>query len=571
MPLPGGRRLSEDQVKRAVSRWRKVKLNKGNWLNHWDDLARLLLPRRTGFVTQFIEGDRRTEEIYDATGMRAARSLRNVVSQLLRPEGEKWFLIRAEDDRLNNLGEVVEWIKRAEEKTWSAMINPKTRFRQATGESDLDLIVFGTSILFIGMSKAARRLRYQTIHLKDVELAINDENIIDTVYYLRKYDLRQAVQKFGKENLSVQTQQKIDNASGREEIMDEKLEFLRIIRPRTDGTPDAILARNLPFSDLWIEIDNHHHVQDGGFHEFPFAVPRWDTSSGELYGRSPGMIALPDVETLNAMGETILVAGQKAADPPIMAPNDSSFEALNTFSGGISYYDVDTAERLGGNPFFPLVAGQNLPITRDMQSDTRFQVEAAFFKNVFNLPVDGPEMTATEVLQRNEEFIREMGPVFGNLESDYQSPLVERSFALLLRDGAFDPIPEVLSGRNIRFEYTSPVHKIREQTQVAAARLWLQELVELGQIDQNVIDNADVDVIARFSARALDLMPGALKTEDVVEAARQQKQAKAAEDLERQRVAEEAQIAQMGGKAVKDVSQALTPEQLEQIQSAEVA
>jgi hypothetical protein len=428
-------------------------------------------------------------------------------------------------------------------------------------------VVFGTAVLFIGMSRTQRRLSYQTHNLRDVEISLNQEGVVDTMYFHRKFDLRQAQQKFGRENLSDDTRRKIEQLISDDQGLEEQVEFLRVVRPKSDGTPDALLARNLPFSDIWIEINSEHQVQGGGFHEFPFAVPRWDTTSGEIYGRSPGMIALPDVETLNAMGETILVAGQKAADPPIMAPNDSSFDALNTFSGGISYYDVDTAERIRGNPFFPLVSGQDLPITRDMQADTRLQVEAAFFKNIFNLPVDGPEMTATEVLTRKEEFIREMGPVFGNLESDYQSPIVERSFAILLRDGAFDPIPEALSEENLVFQYTSPVHKIREQAQVAAARLWLQQLVEFGQIDQQVIDNADADTIARFSAQALDLMQGALKSEDVVAAVRQQRQEQQRDALEREKVAQEAQIAQMGGSAVKDITQALTPDQQEQVQA----
>ena len=57
------------------------------------------------------------------------------------------------------------------------------------------------------------------------------------------------------------------------------------------------LARNLPFADLVIEVDAKHQVAEAGFHEMPYIVPRWDTSSGEDYGRSPGMIALPDASS----------------------------------------------------------------------------------------------------------------------------------------------------------------------------------------------------------------------------------------------------------------------------------
>src|SRR3546814_5355994 len=71
-------------------------------------------------------------------------------------------------------------------------------------------------------------------------------------------------------------------------------------------------------------------LQVSGYHQMPYICPRWDTSSGEDYGRSPGMVALPDANTAQAIGETMLVAGQRAADPPILVPSDAFIDAPNT-------------------------------------------------------------------------------------------------------------------------------------------------------------------------------------------------------------------------------------------------
>ena len=357
------------RTQRRLERWRSIKANKGQWMPHWEDLARLMLPRRMGFTTQMTEGERRTEEIYDATAMRAARGLANEVGQLLRPEGEKFFLMRAADDKLNNLDEVQDWLRRSENRLYDAILNPKSRFRQAVGEADMDLVVFGTAIHFIGLSRKARRLKFLTIDLKDADIALDDEGNPDTLFQQRRFTLRQAEQRFGKERLSEDLKRHLENRS--EAKLDTKYNFLRIITPRVNGKEEAVLTRNMPFTNDWIEIDSAHEVSLGGFRKFPLVIPRWDTSSNETYGRSPGMIALPDSETSNAMSETILVAGQKAADPSIFAPNDSSFDAVNSFSGGITYYDVDTAVQLRGNPFFSLKNDFNLPITSDMQFDVR--------------------------------------------------------------------------------------------------------------------------------------------------------------------------------------------------------
>ena len=43
----------------------------------WEDQGRVMLPRRQGFITQTIEGDRRTDQIFDGTPMQAARGLAN--------------------------------------------------------------------------------------------------------------------------------------------------------------------------------------------------------------------------------------------------------------------------------------------------------------------------------------------------------------------------------------------------------------------------------------------------------------------------------------------------------------
>lgn len=527
--------------------------HRDQWLQHWEDLARYMLPRRAGFVTQFVPGERRTEEIFDGTAMQAARGLANAAFSMMMPEGDQWLFIRTADDELGQMDAVREWIDRAEERQINAMYNPRARFRESIGEALLDLVVFGTAVIFIGRSRELDHLTYQTLHLKDTLIGYSDEGNPDTIFREHRYTVRQAAQKFGEDKLSDALKQRLKNNSG----IDERVSFDHVVTPRSNGDDNSLLARNMAFAELWIERDAENVVAEGGFREFPFAVPRWDTSSDEDYGRSPGMIAFPDAATSQAMGETILVAGQRAANPPLFAPNDGAFDAVNMFPGGISYYDVETATQLRGNPFFPLDTGLNLPIGRDMQQDTREQIRQAFFRNVFNLPVPGTDMTATEVIERKEEFIREVGPVFGRLESDLNGPVAERSFNIMLRSGAFDPIPEELQGTEVRFEFESPVKKIRHQTQAQAAQLWAQEIIGLAQVKPEALDLLNVDELARFSAEALNLPESIVVGREAIQALREQRAQAQAEAMEREKVAQEAQIAGQAATAAKDAAPVL--------------
>ena len=276
-------------------------------------------------------------------------------------------------------------------------------------------------------------------------------------------------------------------------------------------------------ADTWIEVEQEHITHNGGFDDFPFIVPRWDTSSGEDYGRSPGMIGLPDSLTLQAIGETLLIAGQRAADPALAVPSDGIFSEYNTYPGGLLYYDPTTAG--GKNPFFEVGNGGNVPLTREMQQDIREQIFAAFFRNVLQLPVMGPQMTATEVIQRKEEFIREIGPVFGRLETDYTAPIVQLAFKILLRTGRLLPVPEQLQGQNIRFEYESPVKRVRQQIESQAAEMWLNGLVNYAGNtgEPEVLDVINIDKYARFGADAIGLPLDLLNSETEVEAKRDER------------------------------------------------
>lgn len=533
-----------ERIDSLITRWKKLRGDKSQWHEHFDDLARVMLPSRLGFASTTVEGERRTEDIFDGTPMQAARGLSNAIGGLMRPEGLPKVEMKPEDDALNNLGEVKDWLSDSEDKLKDAFNNPKARFRQASSEKDQDLTVFGTAVMFVGEAARRNRLLFRSLHLKDSTPVFNEEGSADGMFVERRITIRNLADRFGLEKLSERTQERAKTNK------DDKIRVLHAVTPRTESRAGALFARDLPFADQWIEIEAKHEFFVSGFHEFPFIVPRWDTSSGEDQARSPGMIALPDADTLQAMGETILVAGQRAADPPLMAPNDGSFDSINTFPGGLGYYDVETAVALRGNPFFTLESGTNLPITRDMQDDTRNQVFAAFFKNILNLPIAGPQMTATEIIARKEEFIREIGPVFGRLETDDTAPTVERAFMIMLRAGAFLPIPQVLQGRNIRFEYDSPVKRIRQQIEAAAASRWAQETIALSEFKPEVLDLVNGDELVRFSAEALGIPRKIVNGVDEVAQVRVARQEAEAAQQEVAQLAEAAEIAKTSAEAL---------------------
>jgi hypothetical protein len=108
-------------------------------------------------------------------------------------------------------------------------------------------------------------------------------------------------------------------------------------------------------------------------------------------------------------------------------------------------------------------------------------------------------MTAYEVGQRVQEYIRQASPIFEPLEDEDNGAVCEATFELMMRAGAFgsvEDIPESIRGSDIAFRFESPLHDAVErkkgQTFMEAAALIGQAL----PLDPTV--SADVDVREAF-------------------------------------------------------------------------
>ena len=66
-------------------------------------------------------------------------------------------------------------------------------------------------------------------------------------------------------------------------------------------------------------------------------------------------------------------------------------------------------------------------------------------------------MTATEVAERRQEKMLLLGPVLQRLKTELLDPLIERTYYILLRQGAIPPAPELLNGLEMRVDYISTI------------------------------------------------------------------------------------------------------------------
>lgn len=507
--MPEG--TGDTQAKQVIARLQDLRQLRGTFESHWQECGEHFLPKRADFTQQTSAGQKRTAKIYDGTPLQAARGLASAIDGLLK--AEPWLHVKPRDESLEDDEDCKTWIDEVEKRIHKAIYAPKARFRQTSSEIDLDLVVFGTGVLHINLEPTRRgHLAFEHYHLRDCFISESVSGEIDTCYVVLSYTARQAEQEFGLAKLGDRIKEALRKDAGAKPNKEQKFEFIWAVEPRVNRDRSRSDSKNMPFRAMTVSVDDESVVKEEGFRKFPFAVPRWETSTDEVYGRSPSMLALPDAKSLQAVAKTVLRAGQMVVDPPLGVISNAVLSPVRTSPGKLTTLDPSVLSLYPGmKAVEPLVTGGNVPLGKEFQEALRVSVWDAMYRNILQLPVDSPQMTATEVLERMKEFVRLLGPVFGRLEADYLSPVAECVYDWLDVLGLLPPMPEKLKAKGIRFTFSSAMAQAQKQVEMGGFMRALEIASAAVNYAPDVMDNFDFDKVARDSDTALGMSREYLK------------------------------------------------------------
>jgi len=535
-----------DKAKNLLKRFDRLKSQRQNWESHWQEVADYMQPRKADVTKSRSKGDKRTELIFDSSPLQAVELLGASLHGMLTNPSTPWFSLRFKEEDMENEDEAKEWLESATEVMYSAF--NKSNFQQEIFELYHDLITFGTAAMFIEEDDEDL-LKFSTRHINEIYIAENEKGKIDTVFRKFKLSARAAIQKFGEVSANIATTAKKDPY--------EEVEILHAVYPRADFNPKKQDKDNMPFESIYLEAGTGEELSVSGFREFPFVVPRYLKASHEIYGRSPAMTALPDVKMLNEMSKTTIKSAQKQVDPPLLVPDDGFILPVRTVPGGLNFYRAGTRDRIE-----PLNIGANTPLGLNMEEQRRNSIRNAFYVNQLMMQ-NGPQMTATEVIQRNEEKMRLLGPVLGRLQSELLKPLIDRAFSILLRKNLFRPAPEFLSGKDIEIEYVSPLAKAQKSSELQSIMRAIEIMGSLSNVAP-VFDHINMDKLVRHLADIVGVPQKILKPQSELNAERQQAQA---QQEQMQQMQQLQQVAEAGGK-IAPLAKAL-PEEARAVANAE--
>lgn len=482
----GGDAVAQEII-RDLSRY---KANRVNIESYWQEVSELVIPNFSNtfhsdlIVTPGLKKDRKR---FDGSAEIALHRFSASMESMITPRNSRWHGLTTDDDSLNRKPRVREWFDNSTSALFKYRYSPAANFASQAHEHYMALGSLGTGCMFVDKLQP-RGFRYATIHMAQVYFDTNFQGIIDRASRPFKLSARNAVRQF--KNLPADITKAAISSNP-----DQLFDFIHSVRPNTEMDPRRKDWRGKPFVSQYVAVQANALLLTEGFNSFPFAISRYTTAPGEIYGRSPAMQALTNIKVLNEQKKTSLKQGQRTVDPVLLAHDDGVLDSFSLKPGAINSGAINSQ----GKRMVDVLPTGNLAAGFEMMDQERKEISAAFLTDLFQILVDRPQMTATQVI----EFAREKGallsPTMGRQESEFLGPLIERELDLAMMQGLIDPMPPELieAGSEYKIVYDSPLARAQKAEETAGIMRTVQWAAEVSQItqDPSALDHFEWDVI----------------------------------------------------------------------------
>ena len=472
-------------AKKILAIYDKLDADKGTLKSHLREIADMILAIKF-LHDQWVEGGKRHANIYDGTAIRAHRVFANGLYGNLTPQSVPWFALTVKNKSMAENANVKFWLSDTTE-----------RMRSAINSSNAPLSLqnvyrsegwAGTAILSVEPGKRYL-LNCQTYSVGNCCISEDADGVVDAIYRLEMFSARQAIQKWGDK-----CSEKIKKAYQGTEP-NKMFEVIHAVYPRDDYNWKKLDSLNMPYASVWIEKEGKNILAESGYKEFPFMCPRWEKDDGEVYGRSPGMDALPDAKMLNQMCYDNMRGVQKMIDPPLLASKESALSSTNTSAGGVIYHK-------SGEIPSALDSGGDFRIALEVEEQRRMAIKEAFYNDLFQLlgSDDRHDRTAYEISKRIEENLSILGPALGRQQTELFDPFLSRVFWILYRAGHLLPVPRELIGQGLSVDYVGRLALAMKAYETNATGNVLSFLGSYAEMRPDILDNFDFDEISQGTA-----------------------------------------------------------------------
>lgn len=515
------------------------------------DIARFMRPHRSRFLfdrsrsggkKDKAERNQRREwnsKLLDTYALKAFRILTNGMTSGLTSASRPWFSLKTYDHDLMEEGEVRDWLSEVERRMYAFLAG--TNFYGCAKSGYEELGLFGTEACLLGEHRTKGMVGH-SMTAGEYWIACGDTREPDALYRTCPLTVREAVHQFG--NLVSPRIMRLYDKSSYSDLTN----IMHAIEPAKDYAGEF---GSFPWRSVyWDEDDQSENIiKVSGFMEQPFWAARWDIASGETYGTSPGMEALPTVRETQVLARRRNQMIDQLQNPEKIVP-------ANVRLTGQPGRVVSASGITKDNIVVPYVPEwQAMVALREEREKLYTEIDALSYAELFNAITNMQGIqprTVEEIAARNEEKLTQLGPVIERVSTEKLQVVIERVYGIMLRGGMLPPVPEAFAERPIKVEFVSILTQ-------------MQRMVGIGQIERTAAfvgnnaalypeaaDKLDVDELIDEYADRAGAPPRIIRSAKQVEEIR----AKRARDQQMQQLAEMAPAMRDGAEAARLLSEA---------------
>lgn len=500
-----------DIAKYHIERLSELRNDRQKYEKEWKECYEMAAPERIPYFSNVEEDHKKARaKLFDTTGANATQILISAIISGTTPANAIWF--KAVPDGVDDQGEMTEgerWLDNACRLMWRNIHG--SNFDSENPDTVADSVIAGWGVLYIAEDED-EGIVFENWGIANTYISSTKRSgVIDTVYRIHSMTARAIVNEYGEGEVHQ------DILRAAKDKPSTRFDVLQVICPRKDGKPNSI-NKNKPFGSYHIDVANKKLMREGGYDEFPCAVPRLYKKQNSFYATGQVSKALPDIKQLNALARMNVESAEMAIFGMWAARDDGVLNPSSLVIGAKKLAivnDINSITRIDGGGNYQIAEAEAGRLTRSIQAILMADQLRGF---------NDKAMTATEVTERVNLIRQQLGPMFGRWQTELLSSILERCFAIEMRRGSFGEMPDELMDQTMQFKFVNPLARSQQLEEVVNTEMFVASLANAVGLDQTILDNVNFDKVVNVIAGGRGVPDSIIRTAKEVKDLRDQRQ-----------------------------------------------
>lgn len=471
------------------------------WRPHWLEIVDNVLPRRGRYlrgmdVTQDNDGRKKHQKVIKGTATKALYVEANGMMAGTTSPSHPWIALGLPDPDLEEYGPVREWLHLV--TTAILRVLAMSNYYQSRHYGLSEKIGFGTFAMSIDEDEETV-IRCRPFTIGEYCLTLDSRYRPESLYrqfmmtagQIREFFCNPSDPYSINENQlppSIKTALASKNFDQRFQVVNvmEKCSFVQDERYADHGK--TFRSVYFPYGE-----DENCILRDQGLYSRPFIAPRWHADGVDTYGSSPTMDGLGDIKGLQKLQLDFFKAFGKFVDPPMNGPTSMKGTGGSIASGATNWIDVTQGQQSFSpayqiNPDMDKIQRAIDVAKREVQEWYHYDFFLGINENA------QPNETAFAIARKNEELLRQLGPVLEREQIEDLGPTIERVFSVMLNNNLIPTPPQELpAGMPMKIKYIGILAQAQKMIGLMPIEQTFTFAMGVSKLNPHVIDGLDCD------------------------------------------------------------------------------